>query len=81
MGRDRGGPEGFRLVRPTRTAAVVAGPAVGPLWWLHGHTVPDDAVTLDGDRGAIRALRSALMHPVEEKQDRRCRWWGEVDAV
>lgn len=69
----RDSDEGFRLIEPTRSAVVVEGLSSDLLWWLHGHTVPEGTVKLDGDADVIRLLRSVLLHPVAEAPKRR-RW-------
>ena len=65
----------FRLVPSASTAAVVAGPAVDVLWWLHGHADPAGGVEVHGTAGTVERLRSALMHPEPELPKRR-RWFG-----
>lgn len=66
----------FRLVAPSTPAAIVEGPAAEVLWWLHGHVTTENAVSSSGASEAIRALRTTLMHPLEEAPRRRRRWFG-----
>ncbi|KQZ68825.1 hypothetical protein [Nocardioides sp. Root151] len=68
-------PAEMRLVSPEAPAVVVEGPAVDVHWWLHGHDLANEAVTVSGVPEVARVLGSALLHPVPEAPRRR-RWFS-----
>jgi len=63
----------FRIASPQAAAATVRGPAVDLLWWLHGHPVPEEVVSLSGGEDDIRDLKQTFLHPVEKPARR---WFG-----
>ncbi len=62
----------FQLVPAQAPAAVVQGPAVNVLWWLHG--LPEPLVQVTGADAEVRKVKGTFLQPVEAAPRKR-RWF------
>ncbi|KGN31303.1 hypothetical protein N802_04235 [Knoellia sinensis KCTC 19936] len=68
-------PTDFRRASPQTPSAVVEGPAVDLLWWLHGYPTAEGVVAVSGNEEDVRGLLTTFHHPVQ-KPHRKRRWFG-----
>lgn len=63
----------FRIASAQTPAAIAAGPAVDLMWWLQGHPIPEDVVSVSGNEADVRALKQTFLQPVPTPPRR---WFG-----